>query len=100
MQAGDSADVPKGNQELIKQGTTALPESEFPSNALTSDLRNPVMKVSRVIVSSRTKLLVRQRSCVVRILVTVQIMGRASRPRFWQRGRDARSGRRDARPTT
>jgi hypothetical protein len=52
MQAGDSADVPKGNQELIKQGAAALPESEFPSNALTSDLRNPVMKVNEIVMFS------------------------------------------------
>ena len=29
--AQDGANVPKGNQELIKQGAAALPESEFPS---------------------------------------------------------------------
>jgi predicted Rossmann fold nucleotide-binding protein DprA/Smf involved in DNA uptake len=29
--ARDGADVPKGNQELIKQGAAALPEGEFPS---------------------------------------------------------------------
>ena len=29
--ARDGTNVPKGNQELIKQGASALPESEFPS---------------------------------------------------------------------
>ena len=29
--ARDGAEVPKGNQELLKQGAAALPESEFPS---------------------------------------------------------------------
>src|ERR1017187_6609027 len=29
--ARDGANVPKGNQELLKQGAAALPESEFPS---------------------------------------------------------------------
>jgi predicted Rossmann fold nucleotide-binding protein DprA/Smf involved in DNA uptake len=29
--AREGADVPKGNQELLKQGAAALPESEFPS---------------------------------------------------------------------
>jgi hypothetical protein len=29
--AREGANVPKGNQELLKQGAAALPEGEFPS---------------------------------------------------------------------